>query len=152
MKKILRTFMAAMLITFIFNPVSLFAQSDLFNQGTVWQLTFIKIKANMDDDYLKGLSKTWKSSMDMMVKDKLIKSYKVLKGPAANKADFDLLLMIETDNMASFDPNVDRDKKIADMEKRIIDGMGEEYRKTIVNYESLREITGTKVMREIFLK
>jgi len=106
----------------------------------------------MGEDYLKGLSKTWKSSMDQMVKEKFIKSYKMLMGSASNEDDFDLLLMIETANYAAFDPDPARDKKMADLEKKIRDGMGDEYKKTIVNYETLREITGNKVMREIFLK
>lgn len=90
--------------------------------------------------------------MDLLVKEKLIKSYKVLMGSASNRADFDLLLMIESENMASFDPDPVRDKKMAELDKKIMDSMGDEYKKTIVNYETLREITGNKIMREIFLK
>lgn len=73
-------------------------------------------------------------------------------GSAANKSDFDLLLMVEHENLASLDPDHARDKKIMELEKKIRDGMGDEYKKTIVNYETLREITGNKMMREIFLK
>jgi hypothetical protein len=152
MKKIIYTLTAAFILLLFLNPIRLIAQSELYDQGTVWDLTFVKIKANMGDDYLKGLSKTWKSSMDLMVKEKLIKSYKILLGSAANKADFDLLLMIESENLASMDPDPVRDKKIMDLEKKIKDGMGDEYKKTIVNYETLREINGNKIMREIFLK
>lgn len=152
MKKIICTIAAGILFSVLFSPLSLRAQSELYNEGTVWQLTFVKIKANMGDDYLKGLSKTWKSSMDLMVKENFIKSYKMLMGSASNKADFDLLLMVESENYASFDPDSVKDKKILEMEKKIREGMGDEYSKTIVNYETLREITGTKTMREIFLK
>ena len=152
MKKIVYAITGGILFTLLFAPVALRAQSELYDQGTVWELTFVKLKANMGDDYLKGLSKTWKASMDMLVGEKLIKSYKILMGSAANRADFDMVLMIESENLASFDPDPVRDKKIADLEKKIRDGMGDEYRKTIVNYETLREITGNKIMREIFLK
>jgi hypothetical protein len=152
MKKIIYTITAGILFSLLLAPGALRAQSELYTQGTVGEMTFVKIKANMGDDYLKGLSKTWKASMDLLVKENLIKSYKILMGSASNRADFDLLLMIESDNMASFDPDPARDKKIADLEKKIMDGMGEEYKKTIVNYETLREITGNKIMREIFLK
>lgn len=152
MKKTVYAFACGILFSLLLAPVTLRAQSELYDEGSVWELTFVKIKANMGEDYLKGLSKTWKSSMDMMVQEKLIKSYKMLMGSASNKADFDLLLMIETDNYAAFDPDPVRDKKIAELEKKIMDGMGDEYKKTIVNYETLREITGNKVMREIFMK
>lgn len=152
MKKIIYTVTAGILFSLLLAPSAIRAQSELYTQGTVWEMTFVKIKANMGEDYLKGLSKTWKASMDLLVKEKLIKSYKILMGSASNKSDFDLLLMIESENLASFDPDPVRDKKIADLDKKIMDGMGEEYKKTIVNYETLREITGTKIMREIFLK
>ncbi len=152
MKKTVYAIACGILFSLLLSPVSLKAQSELYDQGSVWELTFVKIKANMGEDYLKGLSKTWKSSMDQMVKEKFIKSYKMLMGSASNEDDFDLLLMIETANYAAFDPDPARDKKMADLEKKIRDGMGDEYKKTIVNYETLREITGNKVMREIFLK
>jgi hypothetical protein len=60
--------------------------------------------------------------------------------------------MVESANFAALDPDPVRDKKMDELEKKIRDGMGDEYKKTIVNYETLREITGNKVMREIFLK
>lgn len=126
--------------------------SDLYNEGSVWSLTFVKLKPNVADDYLKGLNKTWKASMDEMKKENLIKSYKILKGNAANREDFDLLLMMEFDNYSDFDPNPDRDAKVKAIEKRIRDKMGDEFDKTVANYTTLRDITGTKVMREIYLK
>jgi hypothetical protein len=152
MKKTIYAIIGGILFSLLFAPVVLRAQSELYDQGTVWEMTFVKIKANMGEDYLKGLSKTWKASMDLLVKEKLIKSYKVLMGSASNRSDFDLLLMIESENFASFDPDPVRDKKMAELDKKIMDGMGDEYKKTIVNYETLREITGNKIMREIFLK
>lgn len=152
MKKFIYTFAATIILVLFLNPVRLVAQSELYDEGTVWNLTFIKIKANMGDDYLKGLKQTWKSSMDMMVQEKIIKSYKVLMGSSSNKSDFDLLLLVESENYASLDPDPVRDKKIKDLEKKVMDSMGDEYKKTIVNYETLREITGNKVMREVFLK
>jgi hypothetical protein len=123
----------------------------LYSEGSVWNLTFVKLKANMGDDYLKGLSKTWKSSMDELVRQKLLKSYKILLGDASNPQDFDLILMTEVENFASFDPDPERDKKRDEIEKKIRDAMGEEFQKTVASYSTLREITGRKTMREIFL-
>jgi hypothetical protein len=123
----------------------------LYSEGSVWNLTFVKLKANMGDDYLKGLSKTWKSSMDELVRQKLLKSYKILMGEASNPQDFDLILMTEFENYASMDPNPEKDKIRDEIEKKIRDAMGEEFQKTVANYSTLREITGRKTMREIFL-
>ncbi|MDY0103424.1 MAG: hypothetical protein RBS07_10835 [Lentimicrobium sp.] len=152
MKKTLTNFILILFFALFLTPTGLLAQSETYDAGTVWQLTMVKIKANMQDDYLKGLTKTWKSSMDMMVKENMIKSYKILSGAAANEDDFDLLLMVEMENMAAMDPNADRDKKMDEIEKKIMAGLGDEYKNTISNYQNIREITGSKLMREIYLK
>lgn len=125
---------------------------DLFTEGSVWSMTFIKIHPNMSDDYLKGLNKTWKASMDGLVKEKLIKSYKILMGEASNPQDFDLVLLTEMENFAMMDPDMERDKKMDAVEKNVRDAMGEEFMKTVQNYTTMRDITGRKTMREIFLK
>jgi len=125
--------------------------ADLYSEGSVWNLTFVKIKANMGDDYLKGLSKTWKASMDELVKQKLIKSYKILSGEASNPQDFDLILMTEVENFATYDPNPERDAKRDEVEKKVREALGEEFQKTVSSYTTMREITGRKTMREIFL-
>lgn len=125
----------------------------VYDEGSVWNLTFVKLKANMGDDYLKGLSKTWKASMDELVKQKLIKSYKILLGEASNPDDFDLILMTEVENFAAYDPDPVKDAKRDEIEKKVKEALGgEEFQKTVANYSTLREITGRKTMREIFLK
>lgn len=123
----------------------------IYSEGSVWNLTFVKLKANMGDDYLKGLSKTWKASMDELVKQKLIKSYKILSGEASNPQDFDLILMTEFENYAAMDPNPEKDKIRDDAEKKVREALGEEFEKTVSSYATMRDITGRKTMREIFL-
>lgn len=83
MKKLTVTLMSVFFFASMLISSSLNAQeSDLYSEGhTVWNLTFVKLKANMGDDYLKG----------------------------------------------------------------------EEFQKTVSSYSTLREITGRKTMREIFL-
>jgi len=65
---------------------------------------------------------------------------------------FNIILMIESKNMASFDPDPERDAKFDAMEEKIKESMKGKYDETVTNYENLRQIYGTKVMREIFLK
>ena len=80
------------------------AQSDApYTEGGVWQLTMVKTKYGMGDDYLKGLAKTFKGTLEEAKKQNLILDYKVLIGEAANAQDFDILLMVESKDMAAFD-------------------------------------------------
>lgn len=129
------------------------AQSDdLYKDGTVWSVTFVRTVANRTDDYLKGLAQTWVATMEEAKKEGLIVSYKILQGNAANKDDFDLMLMIENKNMASLDPNETTEAKFDAIEKRIQDKMGDKYQSTITNYAEIRDLQGSKLMREIHLK
>ena len=146
--------MAIAILFFIVAPASQASSqtSELYTPGSVWEVTFVKLKPHSGEQYLEGLKKTWKSSMDELVKANLIKSYKILWGEASNEKDFDMLLMVEHANFAAFDPDPVRDKKIDEIEKKIKDALGDDYLKTVEGYTNLRELLGTKVMREISIK
>ena len=151
MKTIVLT--TALMLCFILAANNMtYSQDDVYDEGTVWSLTFVRTGANVAEDYLKDISKTWKTFMDGAVKEGLVKSYKILLGPPANEEDFNIVLMIENENMAAFDPDSERDAKFDAMEEKIKESMEGKYEETIINYEKLRQIYGTKVMREIFLK
>ena len=63
------------------------AQSDApYTEGSVWQITMVKTKPGMDDEYLKGIAKTFKGSLDEAKKQNLILDYKILIGEAATPA------------------------------------------------------------------
>ncbi len=145
---------SALLIASFLNPFEQVTaqEEDLYEDGTVWSLTFVRTGENKSDEYLKGLAQTWVASMEEAKKEGLILSYKILAGNAANEDDFDLVLMIENKNMASFDPDETRDAKFDAIEKKIRENMGDNYDATITNYDDIRDLLGTKVMREIHVK
>jgi hypothetical protein len=125
------------------------AQSDApYTEGPVWQLTMVKTKAGMGDDYLKGLAKSFKGTLDEAKKQNLILDYKILIGDAANPQDFDILLMVESKDMASFDNAREKFDPIA----KKITGSLDQQRATAVKRMDIREIVGDKLMREVTLK
>lgn len=125
------------------------AQSDApYTEGSVWEITMVKTKAGMGDDYLKGLAKTFKGTLDEAKKQDLILSYKILLGEAANPQDYDILLMVESKNMAAFD---NAREKFDPINNKIM-GSQDQQRATAVKRLDIREILGAKVMREITLK
>ena len=80
------------------------AQSDApYTEGPVWTITMVKAKAGMTDEYLKGLAKTFTSAMAEAKKQDLIMDYKILIGDAATPQDFNILLLVESKNMAALD-------------------------------------------------
>jgi hypothetical protein len=119
-----------------------------YREGTVWNLTFVRTKAGMGDDYLRSLSGTWKKVMDQAKKDGLIVSYKVLSTSASNRDDFDLILMTEHKNMASLDG---LDARMRAIEGKIV-GNEDQQRSLMVKRFDVREILGEKLARELIFK
>ena len=125
------------------------AQSDApYTEGSVWTITMVKAKAGMTDEYLKGLAKTFKGAMDEAKKQDLIMDYKILLGDAATPQDFDILLMVESKNMAALDGLREKTDPIA----RKVEGTPDQQRATQTKRLEIREIMGSKNMREVSLK
>jgi hypothetical protein len=125
------------------------AQSDApYTEGPVWQITMVKTKYGMSDDYLKGLATSFKGTLEEAKKQNLIMDYKILIGDASSPNDFDILLMTESKNMASLD---NAREKFDPIEKKIT-GSADQRRATAVKRMEIREILGDKLMREITLK
>ena len=114
----------------------------------VWNVTMVKTKYGMTDDYLKGLAKTFKGTLEEAKKQNLILDYKILLGDAAAPHDFDILLLVESKNMAAFDNAREKFDPIA----RKVEGSPDQQRATATQRVELREILGSKLMREITLK
>jgi len=108
----------------------------------------VKAKAGMTDEYLKGLAKTFTGAMDEAKKQNLIMDYKIMLGNAATPQDFDILLMVESKNMAALDNAREKFDPIA----RKIEGTPDQQRATQTKRLEIREIMGSKLMREITLK
>ena len=125
------------------------AQSDApYTEGPIWNITMVKAKYGMGDEYLKGLAKTLKVSLEEAKKQDLILDYKILLGTAATPQDFDILLMVESKNMAALDNAREKFDPIA----RKTVGTPDEQRGMAVKRLDIREIMGSKLMREITLK
>jgi hypothetical protein len=147
MKKYLIPAVSAALLTVWAGLCS--AQSDApYTEGPVWQITMVKTKPGMSDEYLKGIAKTFKGSLDEAKKQNLIVDYKILIGDAATPQDFDILLMVESQNMAA----LDNAREKFDPIDRKISGEPAAQRANATKRLEIRDIMGDKLMREITLK
>ena len=125
------------------------AQSDApYSEGPVWNVTMVKAKPGMGDEYLKGLAKSFKGTLEEAKKQNLILDYKILLGNAATPQDFDILLMVESKNMAALDNGREKFDPIA----RKIVGTTDQQQAMAAKRLDIREIMGVKIMREITLK
>jgi len=119
-----------------------------YTEGAVWQITMVKTKAGMGDDYLKALAKIFKSTNDEAKKQGIITDYKILIGDAATQQDYDMLLMVQYPNMAALDGLRDKTDPI---DAKMV-GSQDQQRQLAVKRLEIREIMGDKLMREITLK
>ena len=119
-----------------------------YTEGPVWTITMVRTKAGLADDYLKQISGTVKPVYEEEKKQKIIVDYKILEGDAMGPQDYNILIMVEYPNMAALDGL--RDKMDPIIEK--VMGSEDQRRATAVKRLDIREILGTKTMREITLK
>ena len=119
-----------------------------YTEHFVWEITLVKTKAGLDDDYLRSIAQTFKGTMEEEKKQGVIMDYKVLIGDASDRNDFNILLMVEYKNMAAFDGLRQKTDPIA---QKMIGGE-EQLRQGSMKRMELREILGSKTMREITLK
>ena len=125
------------------------AQSDApYTEGPVWTLTMVKTKTGMTDEYLKELAKSLKASLEEAKKQNLVLDYKILLGNPATPQDFNILIMVESKNMAAQDNTREKFDPIA----RKVVGTTDQQEALQVKRLDIREIIGTKLMREITLK
>jgi hypothetical protein len=145
MKKITAFMLMAFMLTL---SSTLFAQGKSYVDGSVWQIGFIKVNANMTDDYLNNLKNNWKAIHDEAIKQGLIVSYKILQGTAANPEDWDIMLMTEFKNLTALEGSEDKWDAIS---KKIIGGE-DAMKKLNESRVSMRTIYGGKLLREVIYK
>ena len=125
------------------------AQSDApYTEGPVWTVTMVKTKTGMTDEYLKELAKTLKGTLEEAKKQNLVLDYKILLGNPATPQDFNILIMVESKNMAAQDNTREKFDPIA----RKVVGTTDQQQAIQTKRLDIREIMGTKLMREITLK
>ncbi len=145
MKSIITFLLLAFTLTF---SSTLSAQEKSYKDGSVWQVGFIKLSANMTVEYLNNLKTNWKATHDEAIKQGLIVSYKILYGAAANPDDWDVMLMTEFKNLSSMEGSEDKWEAIS---KNIIGGE-DAMKKLNDSRVSMRTIYGGKLLKEIIYK
>ncbi len=84
--------------------LSVYAQvSRPYRNGSVWEMSFIRIKPGMDTAYLNYIATDWKRVQEGAKKEGLILSYKVLTTEGHGTTDFNIILMTEYKDLATLE-------------------------------------------------
>jgi len=118
-----------------------------YHDGSVWGIGQIRVKPGMGEAYMAYLTSQWKTQQEALKKEGIILSYKVITTEAHGPQDFNMLLMTEYKDLASYEAN--QDKADALMQRVIGDDQ-----KQIQGYRDrseIREVLGNRLGREIIL-
>lgn len=144
----LKAILAACLGLLLLGSQPAAAQDKPYKDGTVWSVSFIKIKPGMFDVYMRDLAAQRKPLMAEAKKQGLIVSERMLAGNSMGHGDWDLMLMVEYKNWAAFDGLSDKFDALA---LKIV-GSEEKQLQTMVKRSDVREIVGEKVLQELSFK
>ena len=123
-------------------------QNKLYTEGTVWNLTFIKLKPGMFDVYVEDAVVGRAREMAEAKKQGIVLSYKVLSGTSANREDWDILFMEEYKNWAALDGLSDK----LDAIQTKAHGSVEKVVQASLKRTDVREVVGSKLMQELIIK
>jgi hypothetical protein len=124
------------------------AEEPPYTEGTVMDMTFVRVKPGGDEAYMKFLSTKWKPLNEDAKKEGLVLSYHVIQSNAVNRDDWDVLLVVEYKNMAAFDG---LEAKLRPLMEKMAGSIAKAEEQAGKRGE-IREIIGEKIGRELLLK
>ena len=128
--------------------ISVYAQVNRpYRNGSVWSISFIRIKPGMDTAYMNYLAGPWKANQEAAKKEGLILSYKVVSTEGHTPADWNVMLMTEYKDLASMEANQDKADALA---QKVI-GTDEKQMQGYKDRSEIREVMGVRLAREIVL-
>lgn len=147
--KVKRTLIGSLVLLVLIVGVSVFAQVNRpYHNGSVWNISFIRVKPGMDAAYMEYLAGAWKLNQEAAKKEGLILSYKVIGTEGHTPGDWNLMLMTEFKDLASMEANEDKADALA--QKMI--GNDQKQMQGYKERSEIRELMGDRLAREIILE
>lgn len=119
-----------------------------YTEGTVSEVTSIRVKPGMFDTYMKWLDTTGKQIREDEKKAGIIVDYAVYTVEPRSPQEPNMFMVITYKNMAALDGLEDR---VEPLQKKIWSSR-EASAKASIDRESMREILGTQLIRRLILK
>lgn len=148
MKIAVRNLVAGLLAATVLLASAAMAEDRSYIEGSVWTVSFIKVKPAMLDQYMRDVGPLRKKFMDEARKQGLVLSYKVLSGLSANRDDWDVMFLVEYKNWAALDGLSAKSEAIT----AALMGNEERRAEVMVKRTEVREVIGDKIMQELLLR
>ena len=119
-----------------------------YRNGSVWSVSFIKMKPGMETAYLNYIASDWKREQEAFKKDGQIISYKVVTTEAHGSGDWNIMLMTEYKDLATMEANEIKADNLA----QTVSGNDEKQMQGYRDRLQIREVLETRIGREIILE
>lgn len=119
-----------------------------YTEGAVTNVAYIRVLPGKFDDYMKYLQGPYKTFMESLKQKGIVVSYGVFNSPGRTPDDWNMVLTTVYPNMAAFDGLEDRTDPIA--AKAF--GPEEKQNKEAIGRGELRELIGSRLLRELKLR
>ena len=147
--KVKHTLIGSLVLLVLIVGVSVFAQVNRpYHNGSVWNISFIRVKPGMDAAYMEYLAGSWKANQEAAKKEGLILSYKVIGAEGHTPTEWNLMLMTEFKDLASMEANEDKADALA--QKMV--GNDQKQMEGYKVRSEIREVMGDRLAREIILE
>ena len=149
MKSRHKLIMATLSAVLLMLAVSVYGQiHKYYTVGSVWGVTMIRIHPGMDQAYLEYLDTQLKKESDISIKNGFMKSYKILRAQD-DDTGWNMLILREYESFASLEKNEEKADEVLRQATGIDDQKGMQ---GYIDRSKIREVQGTKFMRELLLK
>lgn len=118
------------------------------HNGSVWELSFIRVKPGMDPAYDKYLAGDWKKEQEAFKAEGIVLSYKVIATESHTPGDWNLMLMVEFKDLATLEAN---EAKTDALLQKLFGG-DEKAMQGYKDRSEIREVMGTRLAREVILE
>ncbi len=119
-----------------------------YHNGTVWDVSFIRVKPGMDEAYMGYLAGSWKAEQEALRNEGVNLSYKVLTTESDSATDYNVILMTEFKDLATMEANESK----ADTITQKVMGDDQKQMQGYKERSEIREIVGGRLSREIILE
>jgi hypothetical protein len=119
-----------------------------YTEGSVTNVSYIRVKPGRFDDYMAYLAGPYKQFMEAQKKAGIITGWGVYNSPGRDEKDWDIVLTTTFKNMAALDNLDDRTDPIV---KQVL-GSNEKANEGMVKRGEMRDLVGNRLMRELIIK
>jgi hypothetical protein len=149
MKRIHKLILSSLVSVLVLLAVSVYGQvHKYYAPGSVWGVTTIRIHPGMDQAYLEYLDTELKKESEISIKNGFMKSYKILRGQD-DDSGWNMLILREYDSFASLEKNEEKADEVLRQATGIDD---QKSMQGYIDRSKVRDVMGTKFMRELILK